>query len=258
MVDATRLGAWLRSGEGIGWLTTGTTPNSLHYGVPFFYIFPACVFCYCCLLFVVFVLFRGVFVWSSADVPLIFFCPADHAPDWQRRSIFPFLEDDRVDPSMFNFALAYVLLLEALPTHQITSKRQNTSNHVKSNETSFSFFPQQRGMDDRYDFGRRGRMKGWLTGRNVVFSVFSSHSFWTSSSSDVPARVTQEEDHIHTYILIPPWEDQREWHRMTRMTRPDCAVMCNFINIHTYIHTYIHRRKITQDFSSTFFLRYVP
>ena len=42
---------------------------------------------------------------------------------------------------------------------------------------------------------------------------------------------------IHTYIvsLIPSWEDQREWHRMTRMTRPDCAVMCNLINIHTYI-----------------------
>ena len=30
---------------------------------------------------------------------------------------------------------------------------------------------------------------------------------------------------------------------MTRMTGPDCAVMCNLINIHTYIHnkyTYIH------------------
>ena len=27
---------------------------------------------------------------------------------------------------------------------------------------------------------------------------------------------------------------------MTRMTRPDCAVMCNLINIHTYIHRYIH------------------
>ena len=24
------------------------------------------------------------------------------------------------------------------------------------------------------------------------------------------------------------------------MTRPDCVVMCNLINIHTYIHTYIH------------------
>ena len=46
--------------------------------------------------------------------------------------------------------------------------------------------------------------------------------------------------YIHTYIEVfvtsiidPPWEDQREWHRMTRMTRPDCAVMCNLINIHT-------------------------
>ena len=30
---------------------------------------------------------------------------------------------------------------------------------------------------------------------------------------------------------------------MTRMTRPDCAVMCNLINIDTYIHTYIQKRK---------------
>ena len=30
------------------------------------------------------------------------------------------------------------------------------------------------------------------------------------------------------------------WLRMTRMTGSDCAVMCNLINIHTYIHTYIH------------------
>ena len=39
---------------------------------------------------------------------------------------------------------------------------------------------------------------------------------------------------IHTYIS--------EWHRMTRMTGPDCVVMCNLINtyIHTYIHTYIN------------------
>ena len=44
---------------------------------------------------------------------------------------------------------------------------------------------------------------------------------------------------INTYIhtrYIHTYEDQRKWHRMTRMTRPDCAVMCNLINIHTYIH----------------------
>ena len=35
--------------------------------------------------------------------------------------------------------------------------------------------------------------------------------------------------YIHT-----PWEDQCEWHRMTRMTGPDCAVMCNLISTHTH------------------------
>ena len=45
--------------------------------------------------------------------------------------------------------------------------------------------------------------------------------------------------YIHTCIIDPPWEDQCEWHTMTRMTGPDCAV-CNLINIHTYIPTYLH------------------
>ena len=35
--------------------------------------------------------------------------------------------------------------------------------------------------------------------------------------------------HTHTHT-----QDQCEWHRMTRMTGPDCAVMCNFINTHTH------------------------
>ena len=51
--------------------------------------------------------------------------------------------------------------------------------------------------------------------------------------------------HTHTHIqvisLIPPWEDQCEWHRMTRMTGPDCAVMCNLINTHK--HTYRERER---------------
>ena len=29
-------------------------------------------------------------------------------------------------------------------------------------------------------------------------------------------------------------------HRMTRMTGPDCAVMCNLINTHTHTHTHTH------------------
>ena len=44
--------------------------------------------------------------------------------------------------------------------------------------------------------------------------------------------------HTHTQVsLIPPREDQCEWHRMTRMTGPDCVVMCNLINTHTHTHT---------------------
>ena len=49
---------------------------------------------------------------------------------------------------------------------------------------------------------------------------------------------TNTHTHTHTQVsLIPPWEDQCEWHRMTRMTGPDCAVMCNLINTHTHTHT---------------------
>ena len=45
--------------------------------------------------------------------------------------------------------------------------------------------------------------------------------------------------HTHTHTHTP-WEDQCEWHRMTRMTGPDCAVMCNLINTHTHTHTHTH------------------
>ena len=32
-------------------------------------------------------------------------------------------------------------------------------------------------------------------------------------------------------------EDQCEWHRMTRLTGPDCVVMSNLMNTHTHTHT---------------------
>ena len=48
--------------------------------------------------------------------------------------------------------------------------------------------------------------KWGLRSRVVCVCVFSSHSFWTSSSWDVPAGVTQEEDHtgffIHLYSAV--------------------------------------------------------
>ena len=70
--------------------------------VPFFYLFLACVFCYCSVLFVVSVLFRYVFLLFVFEfalvgalykyVPLIFFCPADHVPDWQPRILLGTVE----------------------------------------------------------------------------------------------------------------------------------------------------------------------
>ena len=41
--------------------------------------------------------------------------------------------------------------------------------------------------------------------------------------------------------LIPPWEDQCEWNRMTRVIGPVCAVMCNLINTHTHTHAHTHK-----------------
>ena len=51
--------------------------------------------------------------------------------------------------------------------------------------------------------------------------------------------------HTHTQVsLIPPREDQCEWHRMTRMTGPDCVVMCNLINTHTHTHTSFKKNNL--------------
>ena len=52
---------------------------------------------------------------------------------------------------------------------------------------------------------------------------------------------THTHTHTYTHTHTHPWENQCEWHRMTRMTGPDCAVMCNLINTHT--HTYTHLRQ---------------
>ena len=69
-------------------------PNSL-YRMPLVYLFLTCVFCYSCsFLFVVFCVFVFFFCshWSLVDVPLNFFCPADHVPDWQPRVLLGMVE----------------------------------------------------------------------------------------------------------------------------------------------------------------------
>ena len=56
-------------------------------------------------------------------------------------------------------------------------------------------------------------------------------------------KYTHTHTHTHTVSLIPPREDQCEWHRMTRMTGPDCVVMCNLINTHTHTHTHTQDQR---------------
>ena len=75
--------------------SAGTMPNSL-YRMPLVYLSLTCVFCYSCsfLLVVFFCVFVFFFCshWSLVDVPLIFFCPADHVPDWQPRVLLGMVE----------------------------------------------------------------------------------------------------------------------------------------------------------------------
>ena len=52
----------------------------------------------------------------------------------------------------------------------------------------------------------------------TVLCVFSSHSFWTSSSLDVPAGVTQEEG--HTGFLIHLLSAVRAFIFLARRIRP--------------------------------------
>ena len=94
VVDATRLGAWLRPGEGIGWLAAGTMPNSL-YRMPVVYFFSGmCILLFLFLSLCRFRLFVFFFCshWSLEDVPLISFCPADQVPDLQPRIVLGMVE----------------------------------------------------------------------------------------------------------------------------------------------------------------------
>ena len=78
----------------------------------------------------------------------------------------------------------------------------------------------------------RGTRTHWMGDSPADASLpFSAHIHTNTRAH------TQTHTHTQQVSLIPPWEDQCEWHRMTRMTGPDCAVMCNLINTHTHTHT---------------------
>ena len=106
----------------------------------------------------------------------------------------------------------------------------------------------------------------------------SSHSLWTSSSLDVPAGVTQEEPLRGAPLLVG---EQEKWYQQilqevqnfvphdyiksctvyTLVQRYVCVCFLPIHSGHQVRWTYqpgSHRRKVTQDFSSAFFLRCVP
>ena len=68
----------------------------------------------------------------------------------------------------------------------------------------------------------------WI--RNPVWSFSCVTPAGTSTS--LTSRINEMKTHTRTHTLA--WEDQCERHRMTRMTGPDCAVMCNLFNKYTH------------------------
>ena len=67
----------------------------------------------------------------------------------------------------------------------------------------------------------------------VMCNLINTHTHTHTHTPDCVVMCNLINTHTH-----PPWEDQCEWHIMTRMTGgPDCVVMCNLIN--TYIQTYL-------------------
>ena len=67
--------------------------------------------------------------WSLVDVPLIFFCPADHVPDWQPRVLLGMVEARSVNVKKTTTTIAY--RLRSLPRvrwHRASSPQGSSSN----------------------------------------------------------------------------------------------------------------------------------
>ena len=114
--DATRLGAWLRSGEGIGWLAAGTLCQTLSIECPssiFFWHVYFVILVPLSLSFL-FVFFSFCSRWSLVNVLLIFFCPADHVPDWQPRILLGMVEARSVNVKKTATLSSVLLCLVAL------------------------------------------------------------------------------------------------------------------------------------------------
>ena len=54
-------------------------------------------------------------------------------------------------------------------------------------------------------------------------------------------------------ITNPPWENECEWHRMTRMAGPDCPFMCNLNKqTHTHAHTQSPLSRLIREFRNKY------
>ena len=87
--------------------------------------------------------------------------------------------------------------------------------------------------DEQADAGRDGRLN---PSRETKFSgTHGDGGMFISPVQLTTSRIGNLTRLIHTLLYVMTTHThQCEWHRMTRMTGPDCVVMCNLINTHTH------------------------
>ena len=91
----------------------------------------------------------------------------------------------------------------------------------------------------------------------VCVCVFSSHSFWTSSSLDVPAGVTQEEGHTGFFIHLP--SAARALIFLARRIRPFLSLVDREVEFCVLINLIVlHRFGIFFFFFFSFFSKKNP
>ena len=83
-------------------------------------------------------------------------------------------------------------------------RKHTVLHYCKQSGLTFSFTVRTKNNTLLVDLFFFGEFDGWYrkVGNGRVVCVFSSHSFWTSGSLDVPAGVTQEEGHTGFFIHL--------------------------------------------------------
>ena len=71
--------------------------------------------------------------WSLVDVPLIFFCPADHVPDWQPRVLLGMVEARSVNVKKTTTTLDFSLMANVISLSVITHAILHSSQPPATN-----------------------------------------------------------------------------------------------------------------------------